>query len=445
MLTDITLLLILILVNGVFAMSEIAIVGSKRARLLQMAEAGSAGARHALTLSSEPTRFLSSVQVGITSIGILNGAIGQASIASRLRMSFEHVPMLAPYAETLAVGVMVVLLTYATLILGELVPKRLALTQPEAIASIIARPISVLASIGRPIVTLLSVSTDTILRLFAVRQVSQPAVTLEEIRVLLEQGADEGVFEGAEHEMVTNVLNLDDRHVSAVLTPRSDVVFLDVRDQVDAHREKLRQDPHSVVPLCDGGLDHVLGFVRSTRLLDQVMGGGALDLPALAEPALFVPETMTLMKLLEQFKRTHLPVALVVDEFGDTKGLVSLTDVTSSIVGDLPAEPGEEPLIVRRDDGSWLMDGGLDLHTVLRTIDTESLLSDDEAQHYHTLGGLAMAALGRVPRTGDVFERRGHRFEVVDMDGNRVDRVLVSRASTASGSGAVGDRPRQQD
>jgi putative hemolysin len=269
--------------------------------------------------------------------------------------------------------------------------------------------------------------------------VKQPAVTLEEIRVLLEQGADEGVFEGAEHEMVTNVLNLDERHVSAVLTPRSDVVFLDVRDQVDAHREKLRQDPHSVVPLCDGGLDHVLGFVRSTRLLDQVMDGRALDLRALAEPALFVPETMTLMKLLEQFQRTHLPVALVVDEFGDTQGLVSLTDVTSSIVGDPPAEPGAEPLIVRRDDGSWLMDGGLDLHTVLRTIDTESLLSDEEAQHCHTLGGLAMAALRRVPRTGDVFERRGHRFEVVDMDGNRVDRVLVSRASTASGSGSVGD------
>jgi len=200
MFTDISLLLILILLNGVFAMSEIAIVGSKRARLLQMAETGSTGARLALKLSSEPTRFLSSVQVGITSIGILNGAIGEASIAGRLRTSFEHVPVLAPYAETLALGVMVVLLTYVSLILGELVPKRLALTHPEAIASIIARPINVLASIGRPIVTLLSFSTDTVLRLCGVRQVKQPAVTMEEIRVLLEQGADEGVFEGAEHE-----------------------------------------------------------------------------------------------------------------------------------------------------------------------------------------------------------------------------------------------------
>jgi putative hemolysin len=443
MLTDISLLLFLILLNGIFAMSEIAIVGSKRARLLQMAETGSLGARHALTLSSEPTRFLSSVQVGITCIGILNGAIGEASIARRLRTSFEHVPLLAPYAETLGLGVMVVVLTYVSLILGELVPKRLALTHPEAIASIIARPINVLSSIGRPIVTLLSVSTDTTLRLFGVRQVKQPAVTLEEIRVLLEQGADEGVLEGAEHAMVANVLNLDDRHVGAVLTPRSDVIYLDVRDPQDVHREKLRQDPHSVVPLCDGGLDHVLGFVRSTRLLDQVMDGRMLDLRILAEPALFVPETMTLMTLLEQFKRTHLPVALVVDEFGDIQGLVSLTDVTSSIVGDLPSEPGEEPLIVRREDGSWLMDGGLDLETVVRTIGTDSLLNDEEHQHYHTLGGLAMAALGRVPRTGDLFERRGYRFEVVDMDVNRVDRVLVSRA-VRSGSGPAAVPPHQQ-
>jgi putative hemolysin len=441
MLIDMSLLLTLILLNGVFAMSEIAIVGSKRTRLLQLAETGSAGARHALALSSEPTRFLSSVQVGITSIGILNGAIGEASIARRLRASFELVPLVAPYAEPLALGVMVVLLTYVSLILGELVPKRLALTHPEAIAAIIARPMSVLASIGRPIVTLLSVSTDTVLRLVGVRPVKQPTVTIEEIRVLLEQGADEGVLEGAEHEMVANVLHLDERLVGAVLTPRSDVVFLDVRNSMDAHRETLRQGPHSVVPLCDGGLNHVLGFVRSTRLLNQVLEGRALDLRALAEPALFVSESMTLMTLLEQFKRTHLPVALVVDEFGDTQGLVSLTDVTSSIVGDLPTEPGEEPLIVPRYDGSWLMDGALDLDTVLRTIGTESLLNDEERQHFHTLGGLAMAALGRVPRTGDIFARRGYRFEVVDMDGNRVDRILVSRAAPPSGSGSTSAPP----
>ena len=427
MLTDVILLLGLILLNGVFAMSEIAIVSSRRTRLLQMADAGGTGARYALKLASEPTRFLSSVQVGITSIGILNGAIGEVSIASRLSTSIEHVSVLAPYADTLSLVMMVILLTYVSLILGELVPKRLALTHPEAIASIIARPMDVLATLGRPIVTLLSVSTDTMLRVFGIRRVKQPAVTLEEIRVLLEQGADEGVFEGAEHEMVTNVLNLDDRHVSAVLTPRSDVVFLDVREPLDSNRQRLRQDPHNVLPLCDGGLDHVLGFVRSTTVLEKLLEGGTIDLSALAEKPLFVPETMSLMTLLEQFKRTHLPAALVVDEFGDVGGLVSLTDVITSIVGDLPAEPGEEPMIVRRDDGSWLFDGGLDLDAVLRTLDAESLLGDEDRQHYHTLGGLAMLALGRVPRTGDIFERGGYRFEIVDMDANRVDRVLVSR------------------
>lgn len=425
--TEIVLLLILILLNGLFAMSEIAIVSSKRVRLQQMAEAGGTGARHALTLASEPTRFLSSVQVGITSIGILSGAIGEASVAYRLRVSFEQVPAVAAHAETLSLAIMVVVLTYVSLILGELVPKRLALTHPEVIASIIARPMTILARVGRPIVYLLSVSTDTILRLLRVRSVKQPAVTIEELRVLLEQGAEEGIVEQTEHEMVNNVLNLDDRHVGAALTPRTDVVYLDVRDSMDVNRDKLREDPHSVLPLCEGGLDHVLGVVRATKVLEQMLAGRALDLATLAEPALFVPETMTLMKLLEQFKRTHLPIALVVNEFGDVEGVVSLTDVISSIVGDLPAEPGEESSMVRRDDGSWLVDGGLDLDTVLRTLDAETLLSNEDRQHYHTLGGLVMMALGRVPRTGDTFQKGPYRFEVVDMDGNRVDRVLVSR------------------
>jgi putative hemolysin len=432
MIADILLVFGLIVLNGLFAMSEIAIVSSRRVRLLQMAEDGRAGAQHALQLASEPTRFLSSVQVGISSIGILNGAIGEAAVASKLRTSFEQVPTLAPYADALALGIMVVVLTYVSLIVGELVPKRLALTHPEAIASLIARPMQILASAGRPLVLLLSVSTDTILRLVGVRQVKQPAVTLEEIKVLLEQGAEEGVVEVTEHELVTNVLNLDDRLVGAVLTPRSDVVYLDVRDSLEMTRAKLRADVHAVLPLCDGGLDHVLGFVRSATVLEQVLDKGALDLPSLAAPALFVPETMTLMKLLEQFKRTHLPLALVVDEFGDVGGLVSLTDVISAIVGDLPSEPGEELSIVRREDGSWLMEGALDLSTVLRTLEADALLSDEDRQHYHTLGGLAMLALGRVPKTGDVFERGDYRFEVVDMDGNRVDRVLVSRVGDPS-------------
>ena len=427
MISDVLLVLVLILLNGVFAMSEIAIVSSRRTRLVQLAEEGSAGAQHALQLRAEPTRFLSSVQVGITTIGILNGAIGEAAIVSRLADFFLQFASLAPYARALAMGTMVVGLTYVSLILGELVPKRLALTSPEAIASIIARPMQMLATAARPLVFLLSASTEGILRLLRVRQVRPPAVTVEELKVLLEQGTQEGVFEPTEHELVTNVLNLDDRHVGSVITPRSEIVSLDVRDPVEVTREKLRGAPHNVLPLCDGGLDHVLGFVRATTVLEQVIDTGSLALTELAEPALFVPETMTLMKLLEQFKRTHLPLALVVDEFGDIEGLVSLTDVFSAIVGDLPSEPGEEPSVVRREDGSLLMDGALDLETVVRTLGDESLVSDEDRQHYHTLGGLVMLALERVPRTGDVFDRGSYRFEVVDMDGNRVDRVLVSR------------------
>lgn len=428
---DVLLIFALILLNGVFAMSEIAIVGSRRGRLLQMAETN-AGARRAAVLAADPTRFLSSVQVGITSIGILSGAIGEGAIAGRLRTVFERLPLLAPYAEPLSLAAMVVSLTYVSLILGELVPKRLALTRPEAIASLIARPMDMLATVFHPLVRVLSLSTDGVLRLFGVRHGKAPGVTVEEVRSMLEQGAIEGVFERREHEMVTRVLNLDERHVVSVLTPRAEVVFVDVRDSMAVNREKLRQDPHAVLPLCDGGLDHVVGFVRSTRFLEQLLAGGTLDAAALVEPALFVPETMTLMRLLEEFTRAHLPVALVVDEFGSVEGLVSLADVTGSIVGDLPREPGGESAVVRREDGSWLLDGALDLDAVSSVLGSGFSLDLDGRQPYHTLGGLAMLALGRVPRTGDVFERGGYRFEVVDMDGHRVDRVLASRIPAGS-------------
>jgi putative hemolysin len=405
-----------------------------------MAETGSVGARQALALASEPTRFLSSVQVGITSIGILNGAIGEATIANHVRLGLERVPLLAFYAEPLSLAIMVVSITYVSLILGELVPKRLALTQPEKIASVISRPMQLLARIGRPVVYVLSVSTDAVLRLLGVRKVMQGVVTMEEIRVLIEQGTAQGVLEQSEHEMVTNVLNLDERRVGGVLTPRSDVVFLDVRDPAGRNRDKLRQEPHDVFPLCDGGLQNVLGFVRATRVLGQVLEGADMDLPAMAEPALFVPETMTLMTLLEQFKRTRLPAALVVDEFGQVEGIVSLTDVIASIVGDLPADIEQEAMIVRRDDGSLLLDGTLDLDTVVRTLRDDSFLNEEDRHHYHTIGGLAMAALRRVPRTGDVFERGHYRFEVVDMDGNRVDRLLVTRIDQSQAARDPGNR-----
>ena len=427
MLNDLLLVFALILVNGLFAMSEIAVVSSRRARLFQLAEAGSSGARAAMALAAEPTRFLSSIQVGITSIGILNGAIGEAAIVARLRGTLEHVPVVAPYADVLAMAVMVIGLTYVSLIFGELVPKRLALTHPERVASLVARPMQVVAAAGRPLINLLSLSTESVLRVLRVRRVRQPAVTVEEIKVLMEQGTEEGVFERSEHEMVSNVLSLDRRQVRSILTPRADVVFLDVRDSAEATQARLRDDLHAVVPLCDGGLDRIIGVVRLPRLLGQLAAKGDWSLRALAEPALFVPESLTLDALLEQFKRTHLPVALVVDEHGAVEGLVSLTDVTSAIVGALPSQPGTAAAIIKREDGSWLMDGGLDLALAADVLGAAAVAPGENGQECRTLGGLTMMVLQRVPRTGDVFERGGVRFEIVDMDANRVDRLLVSR------------------
>ena len=432
MLTDASLLLGLIILNGVFAMSELALVGSRRARLVQLADGGHAGAARAVVLSSDPTRFLSTVQVGITAIGILIGAMGEASIANRLRVGLEEIPLLAPHADGLSLAATVIGLTYLSLVIGELVPKRLALTRPERIASVIARPMQILSTIGHPVISLLSVSTDTVLRVLRVRKIKEPVVSLEEFKVLVEQATAQGVFEKTEQELVTNILNLDERSVGEILTPRSDIVFLDIREGMEQSREKLSRAPHSVVPLCDGGLDHVVGFIRSNDVLTHLLRSEPFDFSALASPPLFVPRTVSLMRLLEQFKRTHLPVALVVDEFGDIDGLVSLTDVMSAIVGELAGEPGEEATVIRREDGSWLIDGMLDLDGVKRAIGLKALTGEEE-ESYHTLGGLAMRALGRVPRTGDVFEQQGFRFEVVDMDGNRVDRVLVSRRPAATG------------
>jgi putative hemolysin len=428
MLADISLLLFLTLLNGLCALSEIAIVSSRRVRLQQLADQGRRGAVVALQLAEQPTRFLSTVQVGITSIGIMSGAIGEATISTRLRgaIATVPVPLLADHAETIAFVVMVVTLTYVSLIAGELVPKRLALTRPEAIAAIISRPMRLLSAIVRPLVFLLSVSTDTVLRLLRVRHAKGPAVTLEEFRVLIAQGTEEGVFDETEEELVSNVLRLDERRVGAIMTPRADIVFLDSRAPFAVNRAVLTSHPHTVLPLCDGTLERVFGFVKSTDVLVRLLRGESVDLRRLASPPLFVPATTTVMRLLEQFRRTHLPLALVIDEHGGVSGLISFSDIVGAVVGDLPPEPGEDPMVVSRGDGSWLVDGAYDLDGMRRLLDREDF-AQDARDFYHTLGGLAMLVLGRVPRAGDRFEKDGVQFEVVDMDANRVDKLMVTQ------------------
>jgi putative hemolysin len=425
MLTDLAVLLGLIVINGIFAMSEIAVVSSKKARLQQLAAKGHAGAVRALALGAEPTRFLSTVQFGITSIGILSGAVGEATIASKLRAAFETVPLLADHADGLSLAIMVIGLTYVSLIVGELVPKRLGLLKPERVASIVARPMQLLATIGRPLIYVLSLSTDSVLRLFRVKTTREPGISLDEIKILMAQGTSEGVFEKVEQDMVANVLDLDDRHAGAILTPRSDIVFLDLEHSAEEQRQELAANPHGVLPVCRGGLDQVVGFVRSTDVLARLVRGEPLDLAAMVSPALFVPRTVTLMKLLQQFRQAHFPLALVVNEHGDVDGLVSLTDVLAAIVGELPETSDDEPAVVRRQDGSFLLDGGLPLDHAQRALGAGDL--DLGPERFQTLAGFVMHRLGRVPRTGDSFAYAGFHFEVVDMDGNRIDRVLVSR------------------
>jgi len=425
MFADAAVLLLLIVLNGIFAMSELAIVSSRRVRLQQLAEDGRPGAQRALELADDPTRFLSTIQVGITSIGILIGAIGEATFADHLREPLARIPAIEPYADTLALAILVVVVTYLSLIFGELVPKRLAMIRAEAIAMRVSRPMHWISAIGRPVVRLLSLSTDFILRLLRVRRASEPSVTDEEIKVLMEQGAEEGVFERVEQELVENILLLDNRRVGAIMTPRMDIVFVDVREPFAGNRQRILDDAHSEIPVCDGGLENVVGFVKSKALLKRLLLGEPVDLAVLSERPLFVPKTLTLMQLLEHFKRSHLHTALVVDEYGEVTGLVSLNDVLEAIVGDLPSGGGEgEAEAVQREDGSWLIDGMMDLHEIKQRFDLEEL-PGEETGHVHTLSGYVMLSLGRVPRVAESFEAAGLRFEVVDMDGHRVDKVLV--------------------
>jgi putative hemolysin len=422
-------LLLLILMNGLFAMSEIAVVASRKARLQQLTDEGKAGAGAALELAAEPRHFLSAIQVGITLIGILSGAFGEATIAAGLSGRIARVPALAPHAETIALTVVVVAITFFSLILGELVPKRIALRNPEGIAATVARPMRLLAKAAHPLVWFLSFTTESVLKLFGSGPVSTPPVTEEEIKVMMEQGAEAGVFEQEEQQLVANVFRLDRQKVGAIMTPRMDVVYLDVEDTPGESQRKIRESAHSVMPVCRGSILNVLGIVHANDLLGQALSGEPFDLRSSLKTPLFVPETATAMKLLEMFKKSGRHVAFVVDEYGDVQGLVTTNDVLESIVGDIPSE-GEpaEASAVRREDGSWLLDGMLPMEKFGELFpDVE--LPEEESGAYHTVSGFIMMRLGRVPVTADHFSWHGWRFEVVDMDGNRIDKILASPIS----------------
>jgi putative hemolysin len=421
------IIFVLLVANGLLAMSEIAIVSARKARLQQLADEGNSQARIALELAAEPNQFLATIQIGITLVGILAGAFGGATLAEKIGSYFNTVPLLAPYGEAIGLGIVVLGITYFSLVIGELVPKRVALNNAERIAVAVARPMRLLSTITSPLVWLLSVSTDAVLRLLAIKPSTEPAVTEEEIRVLIEQGTQIGIFEEAEQDMIEGVLRLDDRRVYLVMTPRHQIVWLDIDDSPEQIRQKVTKSQHSRFPVVAGDLDNVLGVVQTKDLLTQALAGQPLDLQAWLRPPLFIPESISGLQVLNLFKQERSHLALVTDEYGGVEGLVTSDDILEAIVGDLPSlESPAEPAAVRRDDGSWLVDGMLHIDDLKEIFDLESL-PGEEYGNYQTVGGFVINQLGSIPRAGQHFEWGDMRFEVIDMDGRRVDKVLVTQ------------------
>lgn len=422
---EIMIIILLFIANGVFAMSEIAIVSARKARLQQLADEGNTRARVALDLARDPNQLLATVQIGITLVGILAGAFGGATIAEKIGAFLKTLPIFAPYGKVMGVGIVVLALTYLSLVLGELVPKRIALNSPERIASSVASSMRTLSKIASPVVWLLSFSTTIVIRILGLRRSSEPSVTEEEIKLLIEQGTQTGVFEEAEQDMIEGVLRMAERPVSLLMTPRQQIVSFDIYDSFEQIREKLTDSNHSRFPVTQGSLHNVLGIVRAKDLLAQLLAGPTMDLRASLRPPLFVPKTISVLKLLEMFKQKQTHIALVVDEYGEIQGIVTHNDILEGIVGDIPSV-GEaaEPQATRREDGSWLLDGMLHIDRLKEIFDFKELPDEDEGS-YQTVGGFFISQVRRIPFVGQYFEWGYVRFEVVDMDGTRVDKVLA--------------------
>jgi putative hemolysin len=419
---EIALIFALLVANGVFAMSEIAVVSSRRTRLQRRAEEGDAGARRALALAQDPSRFLSTVQIGITLVGIFAGAFGGATIAGELAQLLSGVPYLSAYREQIALALVVGTITFFSLVIGELVPKRVALANPERIAAAVAGPMEALSRFTSPAVTALEVASNAVLALFRVKPTAEPAVTQEEIALLVRQATKTGVLHPTEQEIVERVFRLADYRVDAVMTPRHDVVWLDAGDPPDVVRAKTSERALSRYPVAEGTLDRILGVVDIREL--WAAGAGPFDLREHLHSPLFVPETMAVLRLVEQFRESGIHVAIVLDEYGSTAGLVTPTDVLEGLVGELPDED-EPPGIVRRENGSLLVDGSTAVAELLDELGVTDRARWTEGD-YHTVGGLVTTELGHIPKAGERLRLAEHAIEVLDMDGHRVDKVLVS-------------------
>ncbi len=425
---EIAILFALICLNGVFAMSEIALVTARKSRMQKMVDEGDSGAVAAIKLGEDPTRFLSTIQIGITSIGVLNGIVGEAALAGPLAQWFTQAGMQAKTAGYVSTGLVVVLITYFSIVVGELVPKRLGQSNPEALARLISRPINFLALATKPFVWLLSASTRGLLKLMGVKESNGSVVTEEEIQAILVEGHTAGVIEAQEHTMVRNVFRLDERQIGSLMVPRSDVVFLDINDSLEANLARVEQANHARYPVVKGDMGDIVGVLNARQWLAQTVrnkGEQKLkDQPLQA--ALYVPETITGMELLDNFRTSDLQMAFVIDEYGEVQGIVTLQDLIEAITGEFLPDDPEESWAVQREDGSWLLDGHIPVPELKDCLTLHSV-PEEERGRYHTLSGMIMLLLGRVPKEADVVEWEDWRFEVVDMDGKTLDKVLATK------------------
>jgi putative hemolysin len=434
---DIAVLIFLILLNGVFAMSEIALVTARKNRLQRLAEDGDKSAVIAMRLGEDPTQFLSTVQIGITAIGILNGIVGEAALAGPLAEILRGFGLDEKTSAISATTVVVVGITYFSIVVGELVPKRIAQFNAEGIARLIAGPISVLAKLSRPFVYLLSVSTDGILRLMGKKELSSANLTEEDIHSMLAEGSQAGLIEKQEHAMLRNVFRLDDRQIASLMTPRSEIIYLDIEQPLEGNLENLMNSDHSRYPVCRGGIHDTVGIITAKRLLKQRIKGESTNIQEYLQPAIFVPESLTGMKLLEQFRESGVQMVFVVDEYGEILGLITLQDVLEALTGEFKSRDPEDVWAVQREDGSWLLDGLIPIQELKDRLDLRSVPEELKGR-YNTLSGMMMWLIGSLPRTSDVAEWEGWRLEVVDMDGNRIDKVLASSLQT----GDVPENPK---
>ena len=423
---EVLLLLVLIALNGLFAMSEMALTAARKVRLQVLVESGHPGAQAALELHENPTKFLSTVQVGITSIGVLNGIVGEAAFADPLAQWLVGLGVELRTAGWIATAIVVLLITVLTIIFGELVPKRLGQMYPETVSRLVARPMNWLSAATRPLVAFLSLATHGVLRLLGIRGAAARPVTQEEIAASLEEGFDAGVIEAQEHQMVRNVFRLDERQIGSMMIPRAEIVWLDVDGSMPELLARIAASGHTRYPVCRGSLDDVQGVLGAHRLLEPLARGEPPNLAALLKPPVFVPETLSGMELLEQVRGADAELVFVVDEYGSVQGVISERDVLEAIAGEFTPPAGEGAWAVQRADGSWLIDGLIPVPELKDRLELEEL-PEEERGRYNTLAGMIMLLLGRLPRTADVVSWQGWRFEVVDLDGKRVDKVLASR------------------